>query len=293
MTNQVEVEIRPLTTLAELTEVESLEREIWGMDDLELISFHTLHAMIHSGGQILGAYAGNQLVGFVVSILGTQGKAQISAAKQLKLYSFIAGVSPDYQNQNVGYLLKLAQREFAMSIGIKHISWTYDPLESRNARFNIAKLGAICNQYHRNFHGEMSGINAGIPTDRFEVDWWIENEQVVEKIEGGKRPLSSKQPLPSQESIINSAIFNNNKLLEPSEKWQIDNRELYLVEIPADYQTLKKQDFSLAKKWRSHTCLVFEALFSCGYVVTDFLLEKDFHILRSYYVFYKNPEKRV
>lgn len=288
---RVDVEIRPLSTLSELAEVEPLEREIWGSSDLEIISVHTLHAMVHSGGQILGAFHGNQLIGFVVSILGSQSNPQLLAASQLKIYSVIAGVARAYQNQNVGYLLKLAQREFAVRLGIPQVVWTYDPLESRNARFNIFKLGAICHRYHRNFHGEMSGINAGIATDRFEVDWWVHHDQVQASVEGVKRPLSISQLPTNDFTIINPTTLNSAGLLEISDTWLPAESNILLVEIPTNYQVVKQQDFVLANRWRHQTRLIFEAVFSCGYTVTDFIYEEINKVRRSYYVLTKREAK--
>ncbi len=295
--NRVDVEIRPLTTLAELAEVEPLMRDIWGMNDLEIISMHTLHAMVHSGGQILGAFDGNRLIGFVVSILGSQSNPQLPAAAQLKVYSVIAGVADAYQNKNVGYLLKLAQRAFVISIGIPQVVWTYDPLESRNARFNIFKLGAVCHKYHRHFHGDMSGINAGLPTDRFEVDWWVTDERVQKKIEGGGRPLTLTQLPPDDYVIINPSTPNAAGLLmppdvrQPAAVWRQAESNRLLVEIPPNFQYLKRQDFALANRWRHHTRLIFEELFSCGYAVTDFIFEEIDKVRRSYYVLTKWEER--
>ena len=279
----VEMEIRPLYTLTELAAIESLERDIWSMSDLEIISVHTLHALVHSGGQVLGAFDGDQLIGFVVSILGKQSHEHLLAAAQLKIYSVIAGVAKAYQNQNVGYLLKLAQREFAKSIGIPQITWTYDPLESRNARFNVAKLGAVCHKYHRDFHGEMSGINAGTATDRFEVDWWVLHDRVKQRVEEEKRPLT-RDRLPEMETaVVNQTSYNAAGLLMPPEAWSFPAAATLFVEIPANYQLLKKEDFVLAQRWRYHTRSVFEELFSCGYAVTDFISEEQDNVRRSFY----------
>ncbi|MCP5099452.1 MAG: hypothetical protein GY943_28185, partial [Chloroflexi bacterium] len=205
------IEIRPLQTVESLHPVEQLERAVWGANDLEVISTHTLHAMCHSGGQILGAFAGEKLVGFVVTIIGLQGDVETAVSNRLKLYSFIAGVHPDYQNLTIGYRLKLAQRKFALAQRISLITWTYDPLESRNARFNIGKLGCTCNTYHHDFHGEMEGINADIPTDRFEVKWWVDSERVQERV-GGRRPLTRQHYLQNGAIILNPIIQNADEL---------------------------------------------------------------------------------
>lgn len=282
-----EIEIRPLRTLDELRPVEALERAIWGMDDLEVISVHTLHAIHRSGGQVLGAFAGDTLVGFVVTLLGTferPGRIDQVAAARLKLYSMIAGVHPDYQNQGIGYRLKLAQRDFADRLGIRLVTWTYDPLESRNAAFNIGKLGAICHTYHPNFHGQMSGINAGLPTDRFEVAWWVTSNRVVGRVERERRPLSLDAFLGGGALLVNEATFNAAGLPLPPPNTVSRPATMILVEIPADFQAMKQQDMALAQRWREHTGYLFPQLFDSGFVVTDFVCEEIDGRRRSFYL---------
>ena len=268
--------VRPLTTLEEMAEVEQLQRTVWQTGDLEVISVHTLHAIQHNGGMLYGAFDGDNMVGFVLGIIGTvpgDGRKDMVAAARLKMYSVEAGVLPEYQNQNVGYQLKLAQREFAMNIGLRLITWTYDPLESRNGRFNIGKLGAVCHTYHRNFHGELTGINAGLPTDRFDVEWWITNNRVEARVVKGKRPLPLKTLLNSGALLLNETRANDAGLPVPPTYPLAAGANLLLVEIPSDFQAVKRQDFDLALAWREHTRLLFEELFRENYTVTDFVYE--------------------
>lgn len=190
-----EVIIRSLETMEEVVAAEEVQRATWNMADLEIIPAHAMHAMQHSGAALLGAFDGNRLVAFTFAILGTEENPdrldQVAAAR-LKMYSVIAGVLPEYQHQDVGYRLKMAQRDFALRIGIRLITWTYDPLESRNGRFNIGKLGAVCRRYLRHFHGNMSGINNGLSTDRFEVEWWVTQNRVAARAERKWRPASPR-----------------------------------------------------------------------------------------------------
>ena len=268
--------VRPLTTLEEMAEVEQLQRTVWQTGDLEVISVHTLHAIQHNGGMLYGAFDGDKMVGFVLGIIGTvpgDGRKDMVAAARLKMYSVEAGVLPEYQSQNVGYQLKLAQREFAMNIGLRLITWTYDPLESRNGRFNIGKLGAVCHTYHRNFHGELTGINAGLPTDRFDVEWWITNNRVEARVVKGKRPLPLKTLLNSGALLLNETRANDAGLPVPPTYPLAAGANLLLVEIPSDFQAVKRQDFDLALAWREHTRLLFEELFRENYTVTDFVYE--------------------
>ena len=172
-----DIDIRPLTDISTIKAIEEVQLTIWGRDRGEMLPAHLFHALQHNGAALFGAFDDDKMVGFALAVLATvEGLTeridQVAAAR-LKMYSVIAGVLPGYRDINVGYRLKLAQREFALRIGVRLITWTFDPLESRNARFNIGKLGAICHRYLRNFHGEMTGINAGLASDRFEVEWWV------------------------------------------------------------------------------------------------------------------------
>jgi predicted GNAT superfamily acetyltransferase len=121
---------------------------------------------------VLGAFEGECLVAFIFGFLGTDEAAPgRPALARLKHCSHQLGVLPDYQNQGIGYRLKLAQRDFVLKQGVRLVTWTYDPLESRNARLNIAKFGAVRRTCLREPYGVMTGaLNAGVPADRLQVD---------------------------------------------------------------------------------------------------------------------------
>lgn len=262
----------------EIAAAEEIQRHTWSMGDLEIIPAHALHAMQHSGAALLGAFDGDRLVGFTFGILGTEENPdridQVAAAR-LKMYSVIAGVLPDYQKRHVGYQLKMAQRDFALRIGIRLITWTYDPLESLNGRFNIGKLGAVCRRYLRHFHGNMSGINNGLQTDRFEVEWWVTNNRVNARATGKWRPLRLEALLAGGALLVNEATIADNGLPIPPLNYVSQPSNLMLVEIPTNFQTIKRADFALAQRWRMHSRDVFEKLFDSGFIVTDFVPHED------------------
>ncbi len=282
------VEIRPLTSIADMQKAEALEQEVWRIAPIEVVPFHTLHALAANGASVIGAFDGERLAGYLLGVLGlveTPGRIDQVAAARLKMYSVQLGVLAEYRSQGVGYRLKLAQREEALRLGIRLITWTYDPLESLNGRFNIGKLGGICQTYRRHFHGEMGGINAGLPTDRFEVEWWVTGNRVRARVEKGKRPLPLAAIQGGGAKIINDATFNANGLPVPAEYWRNEGDLMVLVEIPANFQAIKEQDPALAYEWRMHGRIVFETLFSRGYVVTDFVSERgEDGRRRSYYL---------
>jgi predicted GNAT superfamily acetyltransferase len=283
------IEIRPITDISEMGAVEEIQLLIWGKNEREIMAGHVLHALQFNGAALFGAYDGTKLVGFTLAVLATvedlNNRIDQVAAARLKMYSVIAGVLPEYRNANVGYRLKLAQRDFALRIGVRLITWTYDPLESRNGRFNIGKLGAVCHRYHRNFHGDLVGINAGLATDRFEVEWWVTSNRVKGRIARKRKPLSLQSLVDGGALLVNEATFSSAGLPIPPANYVSRSANLILMEIPADFQTIKEEDFSLALRWRQHSQLFFEELFYSGFMVTDFVgtTDEDGH-RRSFYL---------
>ncbi len=264
--------------MEEVAAAEEVQRATWDMADLEIIPAHALHAMQHSGAALLGAFDGERLIGFTFGVLGTEenpNRVDQVAAARLKMYSVIAGVLPAYQHHDVGYRLKMAQRDFALRIGVRLITWTYDPLESRNGRFNIGKLGAVCRRYLRHFHGNMSGINNGLPTDRFEVEWWVTQNRVAARAERKWRPLRLEALMAGGALLVNESTINAAGLPVPPLNYVSRPSNLMLVEIPADFQAVKHADFELAHRWRMHTRDIFENMFNSGFVVTDFVPHVD------------------
>ena len=273
-----EIVIRALETVEEIAQAEQIQRVAWTMSDLDIIPTHALHAMEHNGAVLLGAFEDDKVIGFVFGVLGTEenpNRLDQVAAARLKMYSVIAGVLPEYQQHDIGYRLKMAQRDFALRIGIRLITWTYDPLESLNARFNIGKLGAVCRRYLPNFHGDMTGINTGLPTDRFETEWWVAQDRVAARTERKWRPLQLDALLAGGALLINEATINEAGLAVPPLNYVSRRGNMMLVEIPANFQSLKRADMPLAQRWRMHTREVFENLFGSGFIVTDFVTHED------------------
>jgi predicted GNAT superfamily acetyltransferase len=159
---------------------------------------------------------------------------------------------------------------------------TYDPLLSRNAYLNIAKLGATCNTYLGSYYGEMSdGLNIGLSTDRFQVDWWLISRRVERRL--GKHPrgaLSLNHLIQAGCQPLYAPQPDKDDLLPPPEKIPPFSEKVLAVEIPPDFMALKAADMELAKAWRFFTRDFFKAVFSSGYIITDFIFEHG----RSFYV---------
>ncbi len=283
------IEIRQITEVADALELEDVQRLTWGMEDLEILPGRFLHGLQFNGSCLYGAFDGDRIVGFVFGLLGTienlENRIDQVAAARLQMYSAIMGVLGPYQGQGIGYRLKLAQREFALRIGVRLITWTYDPLESRNAYFNMAKLGAVCHRYYRDFHGELGGINAGLLTDRFYVEWWVTSNRVKGKLSKKRAPLSFDAYHNGGATLVNQVTRLDNGLPVPPEEFARSEANILMVEIPGAFQDIKKQNMSLAVAWREHTRQIFEYYFDRHYLVTDLVrgLEKD-NLYSSYYI---------
>jgi predicted GNAT superfamily acetyltransferase len=167
-----QVRIAPVKTLADFESCVEVQLAVWGYSDGDLIPKRVFIVAERIGGQVLGAYDGNKLVGFAMAFPGYRdGKPY--------LHSHMLAVLPEYRNAGLGRRLKLAQRDDALARGIDRMEWTFDPLEIKNAHLNIARLGAIARLYMRNIYGpSTSPLQGGLPTDRLVVEWWLRSERV-------------------------------------------------------------------------------------------------------------------
>jgi predicted GNAT superfamily acetyltransferase len=281
-----EIIIRPLESHADFHAAEDVARRVWESSDLEVVPLHMLITIAHNGGLALGAFDGDRLIGFVLGFIGTDDTTpNRPALAHLKHCSHQLGVLAEYRDQNVGYQLKLAQRDFVLKQGIRLITWTYDPLESRNAHLNIARLGAVCRTYIENLYGQMDdGLNAGLPSDRFQVDWWITSARVKERLFGRRAALVLDSFLSAGATLLNpTEVAPDDGLPRPAHDPAIPNSLFALVEVPSDFQAIKAHDPILAQAWRQQTRESFEDAFAAGYLVTDFFRETWEGRVRSFY----------
>jgi predicted GNAT superfamily acetyltransferase len=167
------IEVHPLSEREDLKTVVKLQRQIWGFEDVDLLPLRLFVVASKIGGQVFGAFDGPQMVGFCIAIPG------LKAGGKTYLHSHMLGVIQDYRNAGVGRTLKMVQRDDAMSRGIDLIEWTFDPLEIKNAFFNIERLGAVVRRYVSNQYGTTSSpLHGGLPTDRCIAEWWIASPRV-------------------------------------------------------------------------------------------------------------------
>lgn len=276
------VTIHHLDTPEQMAQVEDLQRLVWPGSDAEILPAHILLTFAHNGGLVLGAYQKDQLVGLLV---GFPGLYSLPDGPQPKHCSHMLGVHPQHQNAGIGLALKRAQWQMLRQQGINLATWTYDPLLSRNAQLNIARLGAVCNTYLPNYYGEMrDGLNAGIDSDRFQLDWWINTRRVSRKLGHRPRPgLSLDHYTAAEAQTLYQPIHPPAAWIQPPKSISNPQSALLLAEIPSDFIALKEQDFPLARDWRSFSREIFTTCFKQGYLVTDFIYQPG-ETQRSFYV---------
>lgn len=273
--SRVDLDIRSVERLAEYHACEALQRRVWNMpDDLEVVPLHLLVTVHRNGGVLLGAFRGDDLAGFVFGFPG------LDADGRRKHCSHMMGVAPELQSAGIGFHLKCAQREAVLAQGLDLVTWTYDPLESRNAHLNIQRLGAVCGDYLRDYYGPLDdGLNAGLATDRFQVEWWIASDHVARRLAG-----DGGGPWPAGLPRLNHTVRTGQGLLAPGSLSLAPPAPVVAVEIPADYQAIKAADPGLALEWRLATRALFEAAFAAGYWVAGHQTAGQGSERQSFYV---------
>lgn len=173
------ITVRIITEISDLREAVRLQKIIWGFEDLELLPVRLFVVANRVGGQTMAAFDGDKMVGFLIAVPG------VKTDGTHYLHSNMMGVLAEYRNLGVGRQLKLAQREEALSRGIEMIEWTFDPLELKNAFFNMQRLGAVVERYVLNQYGiTSSALHGGLPTDRCIASWFLKSERVKNVVAG-------------------------------------------------------------------------------------------------------------
>lgn len=172
------ITIRPLREVGEMSVCVDLQRRVWSYTEIDTVPDQIFIVARESGGQVLGAFREDKAIGFALAFAGVHDG-------RIHLHSHMVAVLPEYQDRGVGRMLKLAQRDDAISRGILLIEWTFDPLQLKNAYFNLMRLGAIVRRYIPNFYGRTSSpLHGGLPTDRLVAEWWVRSTRVQELLEG-------------------------------------------------------------------------------------------------------------
>jgi predicted GNAT superfamily acetyltransferase len=174
--------VRKVDSLEEMRACVALQKEVWGFTDIELVPLRMFVVAEKIGGQVMGAFAGSELVGFAFAVPGVR-------SRRVYLYSHMLAVRQNYRNTGLGRRLKLAQRDDALQRGFDLMEWTFDPLEIKNSFFNLEKLGAVARRYNVNQYGITSSpLQGGLPTDRLVAEWWLKSKRVEQLLSTGKNP---------------------------------------------------------------------------------------------------------
>jgi predicted GNAT superfamily acetyltransferase len=259
--------IRAAEIEADYRGVEDIQREVWQCSDLDIVGSLMLVASQHAGAILLCAFEGDQMIGF------TYGFPALEQG-EVSIHSHMAAVRDAWRGREfqVGFYLKLAQREAALAQGVSRITWTFDPLQSLNAYFNFVKLGVTCNRYFVNFYGDSSTspLHQGTGTDRLWVDWFLTRDRVRERVKG-EAAVRREQGLTLDEIAPRLVTLESGEphLVEAlSEKF---SGTVCFIEIPHDINGLKERDAHLARLWREASRAAFLAAIDAGFTADDFL----------------------
>lgn len=247
-----ELVIRECLAIDELDSCIRLQREVFGLPELEISPRRHLIVSRQAGGWTLGAFVGDQLVGFVHHL------AAVGNGNEIFGYSHMMAVDPNYQNKGVGARLKWSQRERAIGEGRSFIKWTWDPMQARNAHFNLNRLGVTVTSYAENFYGTdypasvpgstppkeakasaiVFGVAAGIDSDRLFAHWLLQSPRVKDLATGAAASVSVKPAT--------------------------------TIEIPAEWTKLSRQNPELAKQEQLRVRRQFQNAFEADLVCAGF-----------------------
>ena len=253
--------IRDLQSFEDLKQVEAVEREVWGLSDRDVLPLTLTVATKAAGSIWLGAFDGAALAGFAFGFLGIEDG-------QLVVHSHMLAVRQAYRDLDLGYKLKLAQRERALVLRIQQMTWTFDPLQSKNAHLNFAKLGVVSNVYKTDFYGpETSSVLHRNGTDRLWVRWPLTSRRVQSLLQGNDHRSELLDALSRLTPMIR---FNGDGKPVRTALPAALSRQRIAIEIPSDIGSVEQKDPALAREWRLATRWAFTEALKAGFLVAEF-----------------------
>jgi predicted GNAT superfamily acetyltransferase len=270
------ITIRDLHSFEDLKQAEEVEREVWGLSDLDATPMTLAIAVREAGGIWVGAFDGTKLAGFAFGFLGTE-------RGQLIVHSHMLAVREPYRNSQLGYKLKLAQRERALTLRIddgrsndlrvhdlriSEMTWTFDPLQSKNAHLNFAKLGVVSESYKADFYGpETSSVLHRNGTDRLWVTWPLASRRVQHRLQGKDSRAEIVDALSTLTPLVR---FNGDGKPVPTDLAAALSRQRIAIEIPSDIGDVEQRDPALAREWRVQTRWAFTEALKSEFLVAEF-----------------------
>lgn len=261
--------VRGLEAHAELLELEELQREVWGLGDIEVVPSAQIRAVLHGGGRVAGAFLDDELVGFSYGFLA---RPHGRGMEGLGLHSHMVAVRARARGRGVGRALKWDQRAWSLARGLGWISWTFDPLQARNANLNLRHLGAVGAEYLVDFYGPMGGpLGGGQPTDRLLAVWQLGSERVTGLAAGARYP----DPPAFATAPLLLGAGPGGRLAEPEprevDRAAVDAGRPVRVAVPVDVTYLMAEAPELARRWRAAVGNVMVPLFDAGYAAVQAL----------------------
>ncbi len=262
-----DLEIRAIADLSDLQQIVEIQRETWGPDELEIVPAAQLRAVEHAGGQLAGAFRGDYLLGFAYGFLATpHGRAMSGSG----LHSHMVAVREEARGLGVGQALKWFQRDWCLERGLNWISWTFDPLQGRNAHLNLEHLGVRCYDYLVDFYGVMSGpLGGGQSSDRLLALWQLDAPWVKTRLLGRRSAAGSQQREDGDATwVLRRAGVG--PAAEPVHEEVQAGAPALLIAVPDDVTALLRDQPELAQRWRTALRTVMLPLLSAGYYVAGF-----------------------
>ncbi len=268
-----QITVRDLKSIDDLGQLKAVEKEVWGMTDDDTLPLTLAIALKSSGNILVGAFDttkekgkdkdkdNDKLVGFAFGFLGREHG-------QTTIHSHMLAVLDGYRHLDLGSRLKQAQRERAMAMGVHEMTWTFDPLQSRNAHFNFSKLGVVSETYKVDFYGpETSSVLHRNGTDRLWVRWMLNSRRVRDRLAGKN---SRVETLDAMRLLAPLVRFDPSGKPERADLAESLSRQRVSIEIPGDILAVERTDMGLAREWRDATRWAFRESVKAGFFVSEF-----------------------
>ena len=262
-----QIAIRDLKSIDDLRQLQAVEKEVWGMADEDALPLTLAIALKTAGNVFVGAFDRNKdkLVGFAFGFLGRE-------RGQTTIHSHMLAVLDAYRHLDLGSRLKQAQRERALAAGVREMTWTFDPLQSRNAHFNFSKLGVVSDIYKVDFYGpETSSILHRNGTDRLWVRWLLNSRRVRDRLAGGTKTTSARlEALDAMRLLTPLVRFEPSGKPGRADLAESLARQRVSIEIPGDILEVERTDMGSAREWRDATRWAFREAIKAGFFVAEF-----------------------
>jgi predicted GNAT superfamily acetyltransferase len=256
-----QIAIRDLKSIGDLSQLKVVEKEVWGMADEDTLPLTLAIACKAVGNIFVGAFDKDKLVGFAFGFLGREHG-------QTTIHSHMLAVLDSYRHLDLGSRLKQAQRERAMAMGVREMTWTYDPLQSRNAHFNFTKLGVVSETYKVDFYGpETSSMLHRNGTDRLWVRWILNSRRVRDRLAGKN---ARAETLDAMRLLAPLVRFDPSGKPGRADLAESLARQRVSIEVPGDILEVEQTDMGLAREWRDATRWAFREAMKAGFIVAEF-----------------------